>query len=533
MKVTFVYTDFDDLDPKWFNIWKVQKYTGNMHFGIAILSACLKKEGHTTSFIHISSRLERELYQEELRKHSPDLLAVTCMSAMYPYVKDLVGWSKQELPNLPVICGGPQPTLLPEETLANPGIDIICRGEGEYALIELCDRMERGMGYSDVRNLWIKQNGGVIRNQIGPLIEDLDELPDFDYELFNVNDLHSILVAGNAYVMASRGCPYNCTYCCNHRFRKLYSNYQKYVRYRSARRVVDELNGLKSRHPSIKQFRFWDDILTLRKDWSREFLPMYRKEVGLPFHCYGKVDMLDDERILLMKDAGCVMMSLGIQSGNPDVREEILNRPMSNEKILGVCDQIHRANISIMTENILGLPSEDKWRILDTIKINSQINPENMWVFMFQPFKSTDIFEYCKREGYLLDDSEIYQLGINNWDGPNIRTPHIKGERVRFYQNFFQPIMEVYEIAYRKAPKTISVLDAFFTWEFLPLGMLNKIYHRYIAHRLNYNYKRVMFPRKVKVPLYLISLALGALVRVFRCVAGMLRTKPVLKEVRQ
>lgn len=533
MKVTFVYTDFDDLDPRWFKIWNVQKYTGNMHFGIAILSACLKREGHTTSFIHISSEWERERYRETLKEHSPDLVAVTCMSAMYPYVKKIVAWSKEALPNLPVICGGPQPTLLPEETLANPGIDMICRGEGEYALMELCERMERGKDYSDVRNLWVKRNGDIIRNQVGPMVEDLDELPDFDYEIFAVDNLHSVLVAGNAYVMASRGCPYNCTYCCNHRFRKLYSNYQKYVRYRGATRVVEELLRLKANHPSIKQFRFWDDILTLRKDWSREFLPMYKEKVGLPFHCYGKVDMLDDERIQLMKEAGCVMMSLGIQSGNPEVRKEILNRPMSNEKIFDICDRIHKYGIGILTENILGLPLEDKWKILDTIKVNARINPENMFVFMFQPFKNTDIYEICKAKGLVYDESEMAHLGINLWDGPYLKMPYIKPERVRFYQNFFQPIMEVYGMAYRKAPKTIPLLDAFFTWEHLPLGALNGIYHRYIAHKLNYNYKRVVFRRRIKLPLFLGALFLGTIVYLGRGARGLFGAKPVLEEVRQ
>ncbi|MFQ6104544.1 MAG: B12-binding domain-containing radical SAM protein [Candidatus Glassbacteria bacterium] len=531
MKVTFVYADYDDLDPKWFKIWKVKKYTGNMHFGIAILSACLKREGHETSFIHISQKYGREKYQEELMRHSPDLLAITCMSAMYPYMKKIAAWSKEKM-KTPIICGGPHPTLLPRETLLTDGIDIICRGEGEYALMELCDRLERDKDYSDVKSLWIKRNGEIMENQIRPMVEDLDELPDFDFDLFDVDNLHSILVAGNAYVMASRGCPYNCTYCCNHRFRKLYPNYQKYVRYRGARRVVDELKRLKENHPRIEQFRFWDDILTLRKDWSREFLPMYKEEVGLPFHCYGKIDMLDDERIHLMKDAGCIMMSLGIQSGNPEVRKEILNRSMSNKKIFHVCNKIHEYGIAILTENILGLPLEDKWKILDTIKVNARINPENMFVFMFQPFKNTDIYEICKAKGLIPGEEEISKLGINLWDGPYLKMPYIEPERVRFYQNFFQPIMEVYGLGYRNAPGTIPLLDAFFTWEYLPLKMLNRLYHRHIAHRLNYNYKRVVFPRRHKLPLYFMSLALGALVFAYRHIAGLFRTQPVLGEAR-
>ena len=281
MKVAFLYSDFDDLDPKWFKIWKIQKYTGNTHFGIAIMSACLKKEGHETSLIHVSVKLEKEEYQAILKEHDPDLLAVTCMSAQCPFVQSAAAWTK-ETKDIPVICGGPHPTLDPEETLNTDGIDIICRGEGELALVELCDRLVKGKDYTDIPNLWIKHDGDVIKNQVGPMIQDLDELPDFDFEIFDVDNLHSILVAGSAYVMASRGCPYNCTYCCNHRFKQLYPNDQNYVRYRGARRVVDELKRLMKDHPSIIKFRFWDDILTLSKNWSREFLPMYQKEIIAP-----------------------------------------------------------------------------------------------------------------------------------------------------------------------------------------------------------------------------------------------------------
>jgi radical SAM superfamily enzyme YgiQ (UPF0313 family) len=297
--------------------------------------------------------------------------------------------------------------------------------------------------------------------------------------------------------------------------------------------VIDELKRLKERHPSITQFRFWDDILTLRKDWSREFLPLYKEEVGLPFHCNGKIDMLDDERIRLMKDAGCIMMSLGIQSGNPEVREEILNRQMSNEKIFDICDRIHKEGIQILSENILGLPLEDKWKILDTIKVNARINPENMFVFMFQPFKNTDIYEICKQKGFIPDETQEDHLGINLWDGPYLKMPDITPEWVRFYQNYFQAIMETYGVAYRKAPGTTPYLDAFYTWECLPLRSLNRLYHRFIAHRLKFNYRRVVFPRKFKFPLFIVSLGCGVLVRGYRRVAGKLRTKPVLGEARQ
>jgi len=529
MKVTFVYTDFDDLDPKWFKIWNVKKYTGNMHFGIAILSACLKKEGHETSLIHVSEKLGKEEYQAKLREHDPDLLAVTCMSAMFPYVKEVAAWTK-EAKNIPLICGGPHPTLNPEETLGTDGIDIICRGEGELPLIELCSRLEKGKDYTDIPNLWIKRNGGVIQNEIGPMVEDLDDLPDFDFEVFDVDNIHSILVAGNAYVMASRGCPYNCTYCCNHRFKKLYPNTNKYVRFRGPKRVVQELKLLKERHPRIKQFRFWDDILTLRKDWSREFLPLYKEEIGLPYHCYGKIDMLDDERIQLMKDSGCILMSLGIQSGNPEVRREILNRSMSNKKIFNICDKIHSYGIGILTENILGLPLEDKWKILDTIKVNARIDPENMFVFMFQPFKNTDIYDVCKEKGLVYEEGEVSNLGINLWDGPFLKMPFIDPERVRFYQNYFQPIMEAYGMAYRKAPGTLAALDAFFTWELLPLEKLNRIYHSRLAHRLNFNYRRVRFPRKYKYPLYFTSLVFGTLVLLYRKISGQAKPEPVLEE---
>ena len=139
----------------------------------------------------------------------------------------------------PTIAGGIHPTVDPENTLNDKNIDMVCLGEGEEALVELCDKMDSGRDHRKVDSIWVKDNGSIVRNNIRLLSDNLESRPFPDRSIFDFKKLSDTRL-GMLTVLAGRGCPYDCTYCCNHQYRKLYPNAGKYVRFRDPEAIIQE-----------------------------------------------------------------------------------------------------------------------------------------------------------------------------------------------------------------------------------------------------------------------------------------------------
>ena len=212
MKVLFIYPDILLHRPDW---------PGYFYTGISSLAAVLKNEGHTVSLLHVTRCIAKSELIERVRNETPDLLGFSSSSPMFPFVREFASWLAESEMEVATICGGIHPTIAPEEAINTQGIDMICRGEGEAALSELCRRLERNEDISNIRNLWIKRNGQIIRNPLRPIMDDLDKLPFPDRGIFDYENLYGER-EGRLSFLASRGCPYDCTYCCNHLIRKIY-----------------------------------------------------------------------------------------------------------------------------------------------------------------------------------------------------------------------------------------------------------------------------------------------------------------------
>lgn len=200
MKVTFVYPD----------LMEGANWPGYYYSGLGILSAVLRQAGHPTFLLHITRRLRREEFLEALQPHLPGdgikLIEFSLTANMVPAAKEWTAWLKEIYPDCLVIYGGVHPTLSPVATIALPGVDAICIGEGEGALLELCQHLEEGRDFSDIRNLWLKRNGQVMRNPLRPLVADLGLLPFPDRSLYDYTTLYNER-QGYATMMICRGCP--------------------------------------------------------------------------------------------------------------------------------------------------------------------------------------------------------------------------------------------------------------------------------------------------------------------------------------
>ena len=340
------------------------------------------------------------------------------------------------------IHGGVHPTINPNEVISFDGVDVLCRGEGEEALLEFCDSIEKGLNIDNIKNLWIKKkNGVVIKNALRPLMENLDEIPYPDYDLFNYPDLTDAKSMKRLVVMASRGCPYQCTYCCNHYIKTLYPNRQKYVRFKSVDRLIDEIKFGLEKYPFLEKVRFFDDTLTLNKKWFAEFVVKYKSIINMPYACNDRANHIGYEVAAGLKESGCELVELGIESGNEKIRNEIMRRNMSEKQIIYAYNVLRKCDIKTTAFNIFGVPYETGKTMLETVKLNARANPDNFVNAYFYPFKGTVLYDICQTK----------KLSLNKklssfFEGPVIKLYSVSENQIIFFYKYFSILVKLYKI---------------------------------------------------------------------------------------
>ncbi|HAW60644.1 MAG TPA: hypothetical protein DCW86_04165 [Actinobacteria bacterium] len=445
MRVVFVYPDFG-IGSK-----------GKFYNGIAYISAVLKEHGHAVSLIHLTEAIQEGELTHLVLKSSPDLVALSSTTNMFPHVERYARAIKKGL-DTPIICGGVHATLDPQSVLECEAIDMACVGEGEEAMAELCERLEKGQEINDVRNIWLRMDGGIARNPLRPLVENLDSLPFPDRDIFDYERLEDARL-GRVAFMASRGCPYNCSFCSNHELKKIYPG--RYVRFRSVENVIAEAKKVIKEY-SPRYAVFHDDILTLNKKWLRTFTAKWAKEVDLPFSCNSRVNLLDEEVVGALKEAGCFEISMGLESGNDFVRGQVLNRKMSNEEIKNAFALCRQYGIKTVSYNMVGLPFESMTKMLDTVKLNAMVKSDNLQVSIFYPFPRTRLYDVCKEKGFLTDRR------INSYfEDTVLEQPTLDKNQVRFAFQYFDVLVKIYSICY-SLPRFLvkiceKVLDGIFS----------------------------------------------------------------------
>ena len=381
--------------------------------GVEYISAVLKKAGHKVR-LFVDSQLfrdenvsinvlsgffdRREKIIREILEFNPDLVAISAVTDFYPWALEMAGRIKKVL-NVPVIFGGIHPSAVPEKVIENGSVDMICLGEGEYPMRELAESMDRGEIDYSIENIWFKKDGKIIRNEVRPLIEDLDVLPFPDKELFYSQSPHFSICY---YIMASRGCQYSCSYCCHSFLRNMYKQKGRYLRRRSVSNVIEELRQAKKiYHP--KYVRFFDESLGADPVWLKEFSSVYRETIGIPFICYMHPHDVNSESVKCLKSAGCAEIEIGVQSMNEEINRNVLNRNITSETIQKALGTIRETGLSVVADNILGLPAQKREDILSLINYYNENRVNRIYAFWLRYYPRSGITEWAKEKGILED----------------------------------------------------------------------------------------------------------------------------------
>ena len=365
------------------------------------LHAVLKKHGHESDLFIESG--EKNFLQSVLESGA-DLFAFSCTTGGEYWVLQTAEKLKRNT-TTPIMVGGPHPTFFPE-MIKDSNVDYINRGEGEYSLLDLLDALRNNPGkIRNIPNIWSKgPDGKIFETDVRPFISDLDDLPAPDFDIYAK---YRYLVPYNSEMysmMTGRGCPHNCNYCFNKTYKELYRGKGRYLRKRSPENVMRQLVQAKERY-AIRKINFVDDCFFSFPDWLREFAALYREKINLPFIVNVEATHVKEEYVRLIREMGCICVRMGVETGNEQLRRNVLNKKITNQQIRTAAGHIKSYGIKLSTYNILGLPGETLESTLETYKLNKEIGTDFTQCSLLQPYPGTAIHQYISENGYLADDT--------------------------------------------------------------------------------------------------------------------------------
>jgi len=493
MKVLFTYPDY-------------------MHgrykpIGISLLSSVVKEKGHQVRFFDTSDYEKPEkdpgvenllfkryklppaeedksgkdihtAFQEEIGSFQPDLIAVSVTYLLFRNGLRLIAGLKNR--RVPTIFGGVHVTLNPEEVIAYPEVDMICRGEGEEPLLELLEAMERGKDYSQIPNLWVKKGDKVFRNPLRPMRASLDDLPFLDWSIYPDSHFYKPYV-GQTYragdLIASRGCYFNCSYCFQDAYYRTYGQKRHTVVWMSPQRVMEELAFLTKKY-NIGLVKMRDADFMARQESELEEMASLYEEMNqdMPKVLINvNARTVTKEKVRCLKKMNCVSVTMGLESGNDALRRKVLNRVSDNKQFIKAVGWFKDFGIRVASGNMIGIPHETRDNVFETISVNRQAGVDLADVSVLFPFPGTPIHDYCKEEGFLkkeLSEQDYYRAE------PVLDMPQLKREDITGIMKTFQMYMNAPKWLYpliRKAEGDTPQSKRLHK-------MLNKIFYYYIFY---------------------------------------------------
>lgn len=450
-----------------------------IQMGIAHLASYLKNGGHEVELLDLTWGWEKREAERIVKQFGPDIIGFSVRSLEFEYSINIAKFMKRRF-NIPILFGGIHPTIVPEETIRSEPVDMICIGEGEQTTFELLEKMKQGGDIRRIQGLWVKDNSEIFRNPVRPLKCNLDDFPFPDRELFDKK--HIILEYPGSPVMTTRGCPFHCTYCVNHTLQDLY-NRKNFVRYREIDNVLEEIRIVQESY-NIKCISFIDETFTISKKRVLEFCEKYREEINLPFRCMARADTVDKEMIFALKEAGCIGIHIGIESGNDFIRNQIMKRGMSKQQIINAFKWVKETEIGTASYNMIGLPEETRDMIMDTVKLNKKCLPDLIQVTIFYPYVGTTLWKYCKNKGYLPLQEECVKT---HYEKSILTLPTLGKKEIFALQKvfplycrssyFFWPAISLLEKLIRYSPSRLSKVYH------LGFLFLSKVFRHLKAHK--------------------------------------------------
>jgi anaerobic magnesium-protoporphyrin IX monomethyl ester cyclase len=413
---------------------------------LAILSACLKKDGFDVKLFDCTLYLPKEEIQDQTRskfgqvkktdienyiewkkedihedfirvvkEYKPNLIGINVIDSTIRFALSFLEKIKDK--KIPIITGGVGSTFNSEKILNTDLVNFVCEGEGEEALVELSNALYKNEDCSKIKNLCFKnKEGKIIKNTKRPLV-NLDNLPIPDFSIYEYSRFYRPFmgkVVRQAQIDIDRGCPFSCTYCAAPSLKRTFKEEGcgAYYRIKSLDKIFEEIKFIVKEYDINFLWISSETLLALPLEKFKKFANRYIDEIHLPFWSRNRLDMFSDEKTKLLAEMGCQGVSVGLEHGSEKIRKQLLNKQISNETIIESIKTLAKYNIAPTLNNMIGLPDETRENIFETIELNRQITSilkgnHTLNVFTFIPFSGTSLKDLCIRKGYISENNEI------------------------------------------------------------------------------------------------------------------------------
>jgi len=396
-----------------------------MQFGISYISSYLKQFNHDTKLLILSRSFGNKNYdivRKKIENFKPEIIGFYSVASEYEFISDISKFIKSNYPEIFLIIGGPHATLKPEK-VSKGSFDAICIGEGERPMLELTKMLGKNEFPSNIKNLWIKKDGIIEKNQMAPFYEKLDLLPFPDRTMWDEYiDYKQNFLENNISVLMGRGCPYSCPYCCNHAFRKITNG--NYVRFRSPRNIIEEIQLVHEEYSLENSINLEVENFNVNNEWAIKVcneIEKYNKSLDTPLSFRLNISITPNANFEPLfeacRKANILDFNIGLESGSERVRKDILKRNYSNDDVIKTTNLAKKYKLNYSFYVMIGIPGETIKDFKETIKICRICQPKEVLEYIFYPYPGTDLYRSCEKMHLLNEKKDIelerYQAILN------------------------------------------------------------------------------------------------------------------------
>lgn len=408
------------------------------------LAGALRRAGHQVCLVQ-GPDAERVVSHPQTAQ--ADVLAMSATTGLH---RVYVRWAQRLraiYPDKAIVLGGPHPTFFPQMIEQAP-FDGVCIGEGEESFPEFLDLWRAGFP-SVPDGFWIRRDNGrgpAERGRMRSPVRDLNALPPPAFDLYY--DAHRRYRALPIRIfLATRGCPYGCSYCFNRTLNQRNRAFGPLMRTHDPEQLIDEILRVRERW-GMRLVWFLDANFVADRRWLEAFAPIYRRRVGLPFFCKLRPERATDRTVHTLVEAGCTAVGIGIESGSEKLRYEVLERRVSDADILAGCMRLKAHGIRVLSFNMLGIPSETLDEALKTVAINVACGVDYAAATILQPYPGTEIARWAIERGFF--DGDFERLSYSYFAESPLRYPCPRDrERITNLQRLFSFAVEFPEVRKR------------------------------------------------------------------------------------
>jgi len=410
--------------------------------GLMSISAVLKQNGYRADVLIESSPQRIGKY---VRQREYALVGFPVMIGEEKLMLQRAAAVKAFSPETKIILGGMYPTLQPEAALRSSMVDYICRGEGEYPILELIRALKGDGDDETILNLWGRRNNRVFKNELREL-NNLDWMPHLDFSLYRrYTDMYHN--PSKTYIV-SRGCPYACSFCYNKTLRQTFKECGSYIRVKKARRVVEEIEHIKH-HARLETLFLMDDTFLISRTVLLEFSELFPK-LDVELVVMVRADQINERTVMLLKKCRTRCVLLAIETGDENYRMNILNKKVSNAQIIDAVRLLKAKGILVVSLNMMGLPNETVDMALLTVDLNIKAGVDFASIGFYCPYPGVWLTEYAARI-YGLDDGFTANLPSDYTSRPLLPLP--EAERLLNIQR-----LASFVVRFRRFRKLLPIL---------------------------------------------------------------------------